>query len=188
MRPHHGADRSSYFGETPGQADRLVSPFRRRYNPAMRERVVLLLVLLCSLPALGQTVPADWKIVKDPRNICQIKVPPEWVPLGENTGAAVFHDSTTAIAVVTSQPKQTFKPLSASLQKLLGVAKEKMFENTAKRIFYQEKISRGAEDPDAYSASVPGKDGTCSCHGVFLPSISGETARKIMLSLGSVPD
>jgi hypothetical protein len=154
----------------------------------MRERIVSTLILFSFSLAFAETVPAGWKVVKDPRSACRIAVPPEWVPLGQNTGAAVFHDSTTAIAVVTSQPKQAFKPLSASLQKLLGVAREKMFENTARRIFYQEKISLGAEDPDAYSASVPGKDGTCSCHGVFLPSIPVETARKIMLSLAPAPE
>jgi hypothetical protein len=40
------------------------------------------------------------------------------------------------------------------------------------------------EDPNAYSASVPGKAGTCSCHVVVLPSVPEETAKKIALSLG----
>jgi hypothetical protein len=70
---------------------------------------------------------------------------------------------------------------------LLGIRKETLFENTAKRVFYQDKISSRAEDPNAYSASVPGNGGTCSCHIVFLPSISQETAKKIVLSLGPVP-
>jgi hypothetical protein len=58
-------------------------------------------------------VPGGWKIVKDARAACQIAVPPEWIPFDENSGAAVFHESTTAIAVVTSQPGQQFKPISS---------------------------------------------------------------------------
>ena len=51
---------------------------------------------------------------------------------------------------------------------------------------YRVVFDEDAEEPDAYSASVPGKGGTCSCHGVFLPSISAETARTIMLSVSGV--
>jgi hypothetical protein len=142
----------------------------------------LFLSLLAS--ALAQTTPAGWKIVKDPKGVCQIAVPPDWDPLSENTGAAVFQDATTAIAVVTSQAGQAFKPLPETWQKLLGIRKGKLFENTAKRIFYQDKISKHSEDPNAYSASVPGKAGTCSCHVVVLPRVLEETAKKIALSLG----
>jgi hypothetical protein len=126
--------------------------------------------------------------VKDGKNACQIAVPPEWVPFSESSGAAVFHDASTAIAVVTSQPGQAFKPLTDSMVKLLDIRKEKMFENTAKRIFFQDRTSRNAEDPHAYSASTPGRAGMCSCHVVFVPSVTEEVARKIVLSLGPVPE
>jgi hypothetical protein len=105
----------------------------------------------------------------------------------ENTGSATFRDSTTGIAVVTSQPGQAFKPFTESFLKLMRIPKEKMFENTAKRIFYQDTASRNADDTNAFSASVPGRDGTCSCRVVFLSSIPEETAKNIALSLGPVP-
>jgi hypothetical protein len=154
----------------------------------MRKEVVLTLLLLLVSPTWAQSVPTGWKVVKDSKSACQIAVPSEWVPWADNTGAAVFQDTTTAIAVVTSQPGQTFKPLTEALQKSFGIPKEKMFENTAKRIFYQDKTSSHSEDPNAYSASVPGNGGTCSCRVVFLPSISQETAKKIVLSLGPVTE
>jgi hypothetical protein len=154
----------------------------------MRECIVPTLILLLIPSAAAQTVPAGWNVIKDAKSVCQIAVPSEWTPFSDATGAAVFHDATTAIAVVTSQPGQAFKPLSDSMMKLLETRKEKMFENTTKRIFYQDKISKRAEDPNAYSASVPGKTGTCSCHVVVLPSITEEIARKITLSLGPVPE
>jgi len=126
-------------------------------------------------------------VVKDSKDMCQIAVPPEWVLLEEGSGAAVFQGSTTAIAVVTSQPAQIFKPLPEALQKVLEIRKEKLFENSVKRLFYQDKTSTRSSDPNAYSASVPGKAGTCSCHVTFLPSISADMAKKIALSLGPVP-
>jgi hypothetical protein len=149
--------------------------------------MVSALILLCCVPASSQTVPAGWRIVKDGKAACQIAVPPDWIPLGDNNGAAVFHDSTTAIAVVTSQPGQEFKPLSAAQLKSFGIPKEKMFENSATRIFYQDKTSRNQEDSSAFSASAPAKNGTCSCHVVVLPSIPEDVSKKIALSVSPVP-
>ena len=63
----------------------------------------LLLWLLAIAPA--QSTPADWKIVKDSKGLCQIAVPLDWDALFENTGAAVFHDAATAIAVVAVAKK-----------------------------------------------------------------------------------
>ena len=153
----------------------------------MREYRIPILVLLLFFPASAQTIPAGWKVVKDSKDTCQIAVPPEWVLLEDGSGAAVFRDPTTAIAVVTSQPGQIFKPLPESLQKVLDIRKEKMFENSVKRLFYQDKTSKSPADPNAYSASVPGKAGTCSCHVTFLPNVSADMVKKIALSLGPVP-
>jgi hypothetical protein len=152
----------------------------------MRKQVVLTLLFLLVLPVCAQTVPAGWTVVKDSKNACRIAVPSEWSPWADNTGAAVFRDSTTAIAVVTSQPGQAFKPLTEPQKKSFGIAVERMFENTAKRLFYQDRTSSGTDDANAYSASVPGNGGTCSCRVVFLPSIPRETVKAIMLSLGPV--
>jgi len=151
---------------------------------------MLLCALLVSLlrPAPAQTVPEKWQVLRDAKVACQIAVPPEWVPFNEGSGAAVFHDATTAIAVVTSQPGQTFKPLSETQLKLLGIARDKIFENSAKRLFYQDKTAAGPDDSNAFSAMVPGKDGTCSSHIVFAREITPEIAKKITLSLGPVPE
>ena len=154
----------------------------------MRANKFSSLFLSLLLPASAQTVSGAWKVIKDSKDACQLAVPPDWVPFSEGSGAAVFHDPTTAIAVVTSQPGQVYKPLSESQLKTLTIPKERIFENTAKRLFYQDKTSRNAEDPNAYSAMVPGNGGTCSCHVVIVPSIGEEVARKIAVSLGPVRD
>ena len=148
----------------------------------------LILVLLLFSAESAQPVPSGWRVVRDAKGACQIAVPPEWALLTEGSGAAVLQDTTTAIAVVTSQPGQLYKPLSASLQKVLGIPKESMFENTGKRLFYQDKISQSASDPNGYSVSVPSKAGTCSCHVSFLPSVPADTVKKIALSLGPAPE
>ena len=147
----------------------------------------LILVLLLFSAESAQTI-SPWKVVIDSKGACQIAVPPEWALLTESSGAAILQDSTTAIAVVTSQPGQVYKPLPESLQKVLGIRKESMFENTGKRLFYQDKISQSASDPNGYSVSVPSRAGTCSCHISFLPSVPAETVKKIALSLGPVPE
>jgi len=146
------------------------------------------LVLLGCLSSLAQTAPPGWKTIRDAKGACQIVVPPEWAPLSETGGAAVYHDASTAIAVVTSQPGQPFKPLPDSMLKIMNIPKEKLFENSAKRIFYQDKSSRNQDDPNSFSSSVPAKGGTCSCRVVILPSIAEEIVRKIVLSLSAAPE
>ena len=149
----------------------------------MREYLVPALILFC-LPLSAQVVPAGWQVVKDSKSACQIAVPADWSLYGDDHSAAVLHDTSTALAVVTSQPGQAFSPLTEFFQKVLNIPKEKLFENTSKRIFYQDKTSASADDPNSYSFSVPGKAGTCSGHLTFLPSVPEDTARKIVLSLG----
>ena len=147
---------------------------------------ILVLVFFCQ--ASTQIIPPGWKVVRDSKNTCQIAVPSEWALLSENSGAAILQDSTTAIAVVTSQTGQIFKPLPESLQRVLDIRKDRMFENTVKRTFYQDRTSRNSSDQNAYSVSVPNRAGTCSCHISFLPSVPEETAKKIGMSLGPVPE
>ena len=120
--------------------------------------------------------------------MCQIAVPPEWVALGDTAGAATFHDSTTAIAVVTSQPGQEFKPLNAVLLKTMGIPKDRMFENSATRIFYQDRVSRNSDEGNAFSSSVPARSGTCSCRVMVLPAIGDDVAKKIALTLTATPE
>jgi hypothetical protein len=127
-------------------------------------------------------------MVKDPKGFCQIAVPPEWTLMDQATGAASMPGGSTVIAVVTAQPEQVFKPLSPTLLRVLNVPKEKLFENSAKRIFYQDKVSTKAEDPNGYSSSVPGRSGTCSCRLTVVPSVTEEIAKTIALSLAPVPE
>jgi hypothetical protein len=150
----------------------------------MRKFIVFALFFLAA--AGGGTIPAGWKTIKDSKSLCQIAIPASWTPGAENTGSALFEDASVAIAIVTSQPGQTFKPISESLLRGMNVPKEKVFENSATRAFYQDRTGRDASEQSALSAMVPGKGGTCSSRVSFLPSVPEETARKIVLSVGPV--
>src|SRR5690349_940278 len=133
-------------------------------------------LLLLSLDA--ETHPqAGWKVVKDAKNTCQISVPENWT-VTENAGSAVFEDPSKGIAVVTHQAGQAMKPLTPNLLKLMNIPKEKMFENSEKRIFYQDKIAHGPNDSNSFSVMVAGKSGTCSSRVVFISVIPEETAKK----------
>jgi len=131
-------------------------------------------------------IPAGWKPVKDSKGLCQIAVPEEWTAGAENTGSAVFHDATVAIAVVTSQPGQTYRPLSDSMLRMMNIPKANLFENSATRIFYRDKTGRDANDPGSLSVMAPGKGCTCSSRVAFVSSVPDDTAKKIALSVGPV--
>ena len=133
---------------------------------------------------LAGTIPAGWKAIRDSKGLCQIAVPANWTAGAENTGSAVFQDASVAIAVVTSQPGQTFKPLSDSILKWMNIPKDKVFENSATRVFYQDRTGRDASEPSALSAMVPVKGGACSSRVVFLATVPEETVKKIALSVG----
>jgi hypothetical protein len=151
----------------------------------MREYTIAVLILL-NTPLAAQVVPSGWQIVKDSRNACQLAVPPDWSMYGESRSAAVLHDTSTALVVITSQPGQAFAPLTERLKSILNIIKEKLFENTASRIFYEDNSSAHPADPKWYTFSVPGKNGTCSGHLTFLPSLQDDLARQIVFSLGPV--
>ena len=137
---------------------------------------------------LHPSMPDGWKVLKDPKGACQFTVPEVWHASSQQAGWAVLRDATTAIAVVTSQPGQAFKPLPDSLLKMLRIPREKIFENSAKRVYYQDKIAAGPSDTNAFTVIVPGKAGTCSSRVLFLPEVPEETARKIVVSVGPAPE
>ena len=164
---------------------RVLSVGLRRYTRIMREYTIAVLILL-NAPLAAQVVPSGWQIVKDSKNACQLAVPPDWSMYGESRSAAILHDTSTALVVVTSQPGQAFAPLTERLKSVLNISKDKLFENTASRIFYEDKASAHPADPNWYTFSVPGKNGTCSGHLTFLPSLPDDLARQIVFSLGPV--
>ena len=153
----------------------------------MRKIIVTTLLFLGPALAAGDTVPKNWKIIQDSKAVCQIAVPDNWT-VGEAAGSAYLQDPTVAIAVVTSQPAQAFKPISDSMLNLLNVPKENVFENSAKRVFYRDRPNPSNPDSHSLNVMVPGKTGTCSARVVYPSTIPEETAKKIALSLSPPPE
>ena len=79
----------------------------------------------------------------------------------------------------------TFRPLNEAGMKAAGV--EKIFENTAERVFYSHgrpKVAAGNQSPTRnWYVRVPSKDGTCMGSIEFRESVSEEVAKQIALSL-----
>src|SRR5262249_52352161 len=95
-------------------------------------------------------------------------------------------ESTVAIAVVTVQAEQEFKPLTESQVRTLEIPKEKLFENTGTRVFYQDKVSAGPPDPNAYSASVPaGKNSYFHLPPPVRPGAAGRDCEEDRADVGS---
>jgi len=148
--------------------------------------MVAALSFLVAATAAAASIPAGWQTVKDSKGLCQIAVPANWTPAAENTGSAVYQDASVAIAVVTSQPGQAYRPFSDTMLKLMNISRDKLFENSATRIFYQDRTGRDPNEPNALSVMTPGKSGACSSRVVFLGTVPEETAKKIALSVGPV--
>jgi hypothetical protein len=161
----------------PAGADRVIPGARQKAPPNGDQQ---------ETEAATPSVPQGWKVVKDSKGNCQIAVPENWFISDENSGSAVFRDPTTGIAVVTSQPGQAFKPMPESLIRLLDIPKNRLFENTARRTFYQDRVARGPDDTSSYCAMVPAKNGTCSARVAFAQGVPEDVVKKIVLSLSPV--
>lgn len=166
----------------------IVSLLPRGYTPGMRYFGAFALFALLLHGAAPESPPAGWKVLKDPSGACQITVPEAWESSPDQAGWAVLRDAATAIAVVMSQPDQAFKPLPESVVKLLGIPRERIFENSAKRVYYQDRAATKSSGTNVYIIMVPGKAGTCSSRVAFLPEVPEETARNIALSVRPVPE
>jgi hypothetical protein len=136
-----------------------------------------LLLLFCS-GVFAQSVPAGWKIVKESGGKCQVSVPPEWVVAPGNPGYASAKKQLDGSVVVTIG-YDTLQPMPESLQKAFKV--DKMFENTAKRVFYSDHLDKITN----YNVSVPGKAGfTCTSQVTFSEATKDDIAKAIALSVG----
>jgi len=154
----------------------------------MGKIIVATLLFLGAARASGD-IPANWKIVKDSKGACQISVPENWTVGEDNTGSAYWQAPSVAIVVVTSQPNQQFKPVADfMLTRTMNVPKENVFENSAKRVFFQDRLSPTGPDTRSLSVMVPGRTGTCSAHLVLSSTVTDETGKKIAFSLAPAPE
>ncbi len=130
----------------------------------------------------AQTVPSDWKVLRDEKGLCQIMLPPDWIVDKDNPGTASTKDygMKGGLAVVLSDAYSKMAAMPESVRKMFGI--EKMIENTDKRVFYTDKSGNVTN----YNVSIPGKTGKCDVQLTAFPDITEALAKQIALSLGPV--
>lgn len=150
----------------------------------MREYIVCTLILLCGPTAAGQTAPADWKVVKDSKGLCQIRVPPEWALMDENRGcgcaARRFHSDCGGDRAARAGIPAAECDAAQGAQRSRG---KNVREYGETHLLLGQGFEERGGCQSIYRQRAGG-GGTCSCHGVVLPGISEEIAKTITLSLG----
>lgn len=138
------------------------------------------LILLVLSVSIDLTAQSGWKSVTDKTGSCQISVPPSWTLLSL-AGHVNSPQGTTTMLISGHRP---FRPFSDETIKVLNV--DKVFENSATRVFYVGKPS-GNPALVNYHVEAPGKANSCIAE-ITLPLHSLENdAKKIALSLSKTP-
>lgn len=122
---------------------------------------------------------SGWKTVKDKTGSCQLSVPPSWTLLS-SPGMVNSPESTTTM--VLSGMSQFHKYGDETL-KMLDI--EKLYENSAQRIFYRTRPNGSQANVD-YHVEVPGNGKRCTAQIMLSLKYPEEEAKKIALSLGPV--
>ena len=138
----------------------------------------LFTMLLASSTLFAQS---GWKTVKDKTDACKISVPPNWTLLS-TAGMANSPQNTSTIVI---RGNTHFSHFSDMTLKMLNI--DKVFENSASRIFYVTKPGSGNPSLVTYHVEVPGKGNSCIAEIYLRPNTLEDDARKIALSLSPVP-
>jgi len=137
-------------------------------------------ILLMLIVSIDLNAQSGWKTVKDKTGSCQISVPPTWTLLAQ-PGAANSPQQTTTMLI---SGMSRFSQFSAGTLKMLNV--DKVFENSATRIFYVGKPS-GNPPLVSYHVEIPGKVHSCIAQITLPPNTLEDDAKKIALSLSKTP-
>lgn len=150
--------------------------FTRRKTEAMKFTLLFALLLVTT----DLNAQSGWKTVKDKTGSCQISVPPNWTLLS----VAGYVNSPQRTTTMLISGNTRFSPFSAGTLKVLNV--DKVFENSATRIFYVGKP--GGNPPlVSYHVEAPGKVNACIAQITLPLNTLEEDAKKIALSLSKTP-
>ena len=141
-----------------------------------------ILAVTFTLSAAAHTLSAQTKAFKDKNGTCQVLLPADW-QLDDITGEMKDPKSLIRVSVFWERDAKV-EPYSAMAMDMNNV--EKMFENTAQRIFYQEKpIKFGPVPTYAYTVYTPAPQ-KGACHGAISmkPGADEPAAKQIALTLG----
>ncbi len=132
---------------------------------------------LLFLSAILSSQPG-WQTVKDRTGACQLSVPGNWSVL--STPGHVSSPSHLGTTVISGN--RAFRPFHESTLKMLGI--DKLFENSAQRIFYSTK-PHGTPPLMTYHVEAPGRTMSCIAEITSTPSYSLEEVKKIAASLSA---
>ena len=155
-----------------------MSQFYRLYWEAACRGILILALIVPAQTALN--AQAGWKTMQDKTGSCQISVPPTWTLLSL-PGHVNSPQGTTTMLISGNRP---FRPFSDETIKVLNV--DKVFENSATRIFYVGKPS-GNPAYVNYHVEAPGKVNSCIAQITLQPHSLEDDAKKIALSLSKTP-
>ena len=145
-------------------------------------------VLIFMGVAVAQQVPAGWKVMKSERGTCQVAVPSDW---------AVDNDFSTAndpkkLVSVTILHEQDAKmgPSESDAMRIAAYTPIKVFENTSKRVFLEDKVSAfGPSGPPRrkFVAFVPHTSkGICQAMTILKSGGPEALAKQVALTVSAV--
>lgn len=144
-------------------------------------RLWIVAVAAASL-ALAQGVPADWKIMRDLEDACQVAVPKDW---DTNLPAMAQAPGNRLGVVILFNETEKYTPLDAATLKALDTVK--VVENSAKRYFVQSKefksITGGTGTTRRWMVSIPVQKGRCGITLNLAQGADEATAEKVANSL-----
>jgi hypothetical protein len=147
----------------------------------MLHRLWIVAVVAASL-ALAQGVPADWKVMKDLEDACQVAVPKDW---DTNLPAMAQAPGNKLGVVILFNETEKYVPLDAATLKALDTVK--VVENSAKRYFIQSKefksITGGAGTSRRWMVSIPVQKGRCGLTITLAQGADEATAEKVANTL-----
>lgn len=148
---------------------------------SMFTRVFLLSLTVASV-AVPQGTPANWKVLKDLEDACQISVPGDW---DTNLPAIAQSPGNKAMAVIKFDENDRYAPLDAAALKALDTVK--VVENSAKRYFVQSKefpgITSTAAPSRRWMVAIPAPKGQCSVMITLVQGADEATAVTLANSL-----
>ena len=138
---------------------------------------------LCVCVACNRA-PAEWKVMHNKTNVCQISVPPDWT-VDPKWGSLAREPKDRAEVSVGNQLAGTVRPLSEETQKALMV--DKLIENSSRRVFWANRPPDRGLKITPYHVFVPGKAGVCTALIAVHQGVSEELVKKIGATLSAVP-
>jgi hypothetical protein len=89
--------------------------------------------------SVAQPVPAGWKVMKSEKGTCQVAVPGGWAV--DNEFNTAQDPKKLVSATIVHERDATMGPSESDAMRIVAYTPIKVFENTSKRVFLEDKVS-----------------------------------------------